>query len=361
MSAIERTLSNLGISNLATEIYLKSLGLGALTVAEVAMITKKNYDEVSAALEELKRHDLVKEIKSVPPRYEMLPPYKLFVNQFSSFGDMLKEFNDKIKVSITQSLQEINKRTEEFETSVKGELTKTIEGLSGEIEKLFQELMKKVIEMASQALSSKTDEILKNITQTIAMNVQTLRESFEKFMTEAVEKQVSQVINSFNEGKMVLEELYNETIKHQGVELEPLWVIRGLNGLQAHIKDMLSRAKALVLIVTPKPELIPLEDILKLDNRVRVQVVSQFDTTNAEHVDIIRKLLGRDRTFVRNNKKIIVYGAIVDEKEAVFSTIPEELKEENIMGVATTSHEWVMASHDFLAYTWTTSEDIKQI
>lgn len=360
MSIMKETLSRLGLSNEAQRIYSESLGLGALTIAEITMLTDMEYETVSRSIEELKKFELVKEITGVPPRYEMLPPYKLFVNQFTQFGSLLTEFSGKIRVSVVESIKDMERETQKFESQVKGELSRTIENVTKEIEEKLTEIIESLKTTTRQTLQNQTDTLVDNVTNVIKSNTETLRRVFERALSEIVEREIENMVNQFNDGKSVLEELYQETVKHEAPALEPLWVIRGLNGILAHIKDMMSRANAFVLIVTPNPDYIPIDNIMELPNLVRVQVASKFDLGKNEHREIVRKLLNRDRTFVRNYQRGIVLGAIVDDKEAIFTTTPEVIETpERIMGVATTSYEWVMASHDFLTYAWTTSEDVK--
>ncbi|MGQ4891653.1 MAG: helix-turn-helix domain-containing protein [Candidatus Njordarchaeia archaeon] len=360
MSVMKETLSKLGLSEESQKIYSESLGLGALTIAEITMITGIDYETVSRSIEELKKFELVKEIRGAPPRYEMLPPYKLFVSQFTQFGNLLTEFSGKIRVSVVESIKDMERETQKFEEQVKGELSKTIETVTREIEEKLTEIIESLKTTTKQTLQNQTDALVNNVTNVIKSNTETLRKVFERALSEIVEKEIENMVNRFNDGKSVLEELYQETIKHEAPALEPLWVIRGLNGILAHIKDMMSRANAFVLIITPNPDYIPIDKIMGLPKLVRVQVASKFDLGNSEHAEIVKKLLSRERTFVRNYQKGIVLGAIVDDKEAIFTTTPEVIDSpERIMGVATTSYEWVMASHDFLTYAWTTSEDVK--
>jgi len=357
-STLRKTLSNLGISENAQKIYLSTLGLGALTLSEIAMLTKLDYDIVKSSIDELSKLDLVKELKAVPPRYEMLPPYKLFVTQLDVFGEILHRFNVNMKSAITTALDTVNQRAGELDQSIRSGLASTLEVLSKQLEEMFREIMVKVIEMASDALQKQANNIMKSVLDVVNQNITSLRNEFEKILSENIEKEVDKIINSFKESKQMMEELYKETVKTEAPALEPLWVVRGLTGISAHIEDMLSRAKSIVLIVTPDPKLIPVEKVLQLEKLVRVQIVSQFNTSNDEHLAIINKLKSRERTFIRTNKRVIVLGSIVDDKEAIFASVPDEMDEERIMGIATTSHEWVMASHDLLAYTWTTSEDV---
>jgi len=284
--------------------------------------------------------------------------------------EMAQNFSNRLEQTV-QSFDELTNKIEEETLSSLlrlGEETKTSLNemrtrLSQEAEKSSRELMTALEDLKKSSINEireSSERIVGDIVGRIEQSTSRLRTVFESILSESMLKEIREMLNVFSEGQRAMQELYEETVRREAPFLAKVWVVKGLNGILAHIQDMISRAKSIVLIVTPSIEYVPVDQILKLGGFVRVQIAAGIELSRAIHVNVLEKLKSRDRTLIRHYKRGILLGAIVDDKEAIFATLPETVSNpEEIMGVATTSHEWVMAAHDFLSYAWTTAEDVR--
>ncbi len=152
-SSLDFMLSKLGLSQKARKLYEIMLGKGPMSVAEISMVSGLSYEEITESLNELKKVEIVREIPSVPPRYEAIPPYKIFLEQYSVLAESLSSFSESIKKVTEESLIDIEKKAGEFRDSVKKELQDGINRLTKSLDESLTKFMEESNSMVKDVYS----------------------------------------------------------------------------------------------------------------------------------------------------------------------------------------------------------------
>ena len=177
LSSINKVLEKLGLSDTARRLYIECLGRGPLTLAEISMIARMGYDTVTHAVRELQIQGLMKEIPEVPPRYEAVPPYKLFVNQFVEYTNRFSQFEASVKELISTSIAELSSSFNEFQQSI----SETLKGIVNEISTDLEKSVSSIFSMVQEAMNE-TTRVVEDLSERIvsSFNAQ-LRSSAEVF------------------------------------------------------------------------------------------------------------------------------------------------------------------------------------
>ena len=150
--------------------------------------------------------------------------------------------------------------------------------------------------------------------------------------------------------------MYEETLEKVIPVEKKIWIVRGVSGVHAHIKDMLTRTSNYVILVVPTLDRVPVDRIAALKGMVRVQIAADFRPSSSSHVRILNQLKARRGVLVRKYTGGNLMGIVVDGREALLAVIPKEHKE--VLGVATVDEDWILVIQGFLNYIWTVSEHL---
>jgi len=318
---IKKELLKIGLSEDAVTLYMMILGRGPLTLGEISMISNLPFQTIEKELKNLIQHELIRELPVTPPRYEALPPLKLFAKGFEHVLTLFKELDQTLKDALEKNISKID------------ETTRTT--LERHFELLKKELFKSIDSIVVDLKTKVTDVISSSIMK-----------EFEEMKGE---------IDRIN---MTINAIYDALISAEKEAPKEVWIIKGLKSIFAHIRDSISRAKLWIRIVVPEISQLPMEEIEKLPDNVRLQIVARYDPNNNKHREIISKLSSRKFVQIRSKERCDMISLIIDEKEVLFAPYNEK-NPESIYGIVAVQEDMVFALRDFFTYAWTTARFIE--
>ncbi len=183
MSSISIILKNIGLSDTAIKVYLNCLGLGPISKSEIASVVQIAAEEVDKAIEELKKHNLVVELKTVPVRYQMIAPYALFVTQLENFGKSFDAFMENIRKTVEVSTKETANAIAEFQSKISEATEVSLKGMRESITSLAKDFTKSTVD----AIEETSKNILESLTEATATSMESIR-SVAKSISEGMQK-----------------------------------------------------------------------------------------------------------------------------------------------------------------------------
>ncbi|RLE47473.1 MAG: hypothetical protein DRJ18_03180, partial [Candidatus Methanomethylicota archaeon] len=266
----------------------------------------------------------------------------------NKFMEGIKEISETTISSISQQIEEINRVLENLRKNVEESLKKTIEDTNRSISELRENIV--------NSLRMSTEEAISTISKRVEEESTKLGDRIRSMFSEAILKETKKVLVGFEETLDVMLKLYEETVKKAMPEKRTVWLVRGISGVEAHIKDMITRAKTFVILVLPSLDQVPLERIAGLRGLVRVQIVARILPSSSSHIKILNQLRARRGVHVRSYEEGNIIGCVIDGKEAVFAVIPPRGE---VYGIATSDENWVNTLQGFLTYIWTTAREVR--
>ncbi|MFQ5979018.1 MAG: helix-turn-helix domain-containing protein [Candidatus Heimdallarchaeota archaeon] len=205
-------------------------------------------------------------------------------------------------------------------------LVKTLGHVSNQASSVLQEAMSKFSERIEQTKQTFVSEF----DQRMAM-VEEVASALGEYSARFTEN-TRNVTKTISEHELLLQSLLDEVGKAESavsIETAPIF---GKESVIAFIHEMVVRTTSMITLLFPDPADVPLEALSNLKGYHRVVVVSDFDLKKHNH--ILRRLLARDATRVRNTS----FSRVAAAGQDLVSYIAAERDNEEIC-VATVSAE----------------------
>ena len=138
---IRKELLKIGLSEDAVTLYMTILGKGPLTLGEISMIANLPFQTIEKELKNLIQHELMRELPVTPPRYEALPPLKLFARSFEHVLTLFRELDQMLKDALEKNISKIDETTrttlERHFDLLKKELFKSIDSIVVDLKYIY--------------------------------------------------------------------------------------------------------------------------------------------------------------------------------------------------------------------------------
>ncbi|MCR8487313.1 MAG: hypothetical protein NDP22_02735 [Crenarchaeota archaeon] len=248
---------------------------------------------------------------------------------------------------MSQQVENIGKALEELRTSYEISLKNMTENTNRNISEL------------NETVISSTKASIAGVVSTISRNIEEesrkISDRINKAFSEAIFKETRKALVGFEESLTTMLKLYEETVRRLVPEKRTLWLVRGISGVTAHIKEMIRRANSFVILVLPSLDQVPMDRIAELKGLVRVQIAARVNLSSSSHMRILNILKARRGVHVRNYGEANIIGCTIDGKEAIFAVVSPS---GDIYGIGTSDEGWVNMIQGFLTYVWTTATEV---
>ncbi len=356
------TLKDLGLNETEIEIYLNLLGRGPLTLGEATIALKTDYETLQKAIEIFIEKSIVVVIDSSPERYEAVPPYEVFLKRFESFADEFETIKTEISTTLKEGVDRLGKSfaeigskiPEAMEVDVSG-MGQIAEDLAKMLEEMLDEQVKAFQHRMTDTLRDKVANLKSAFDKTGKKELMKTQKDFAQLITKVSER-MTELGEEIEEAKDGLNVLWRETKKGDVYLPKNLWFVPSREGIQAFSKDMLSRARMNVMIITPMIHDVDVDLIKKLPSRVNVRIATYIDKGDASTNQILREL-GNGNITVRNYDTKDFWGIMVDGTETLLAAIPLN-PEQKVNGIACIAEEYNQVFRRFLAEIWLAADRI---
>lgn len=262
-----------------------------------------------------------------------------------------------IKEDLLEELRELIGRTganisTELE-NIEGKVIKSKDKAVGEVAKV-QTTVTKNIEPLTEELTSNLESISEKLESQVRESKSEIKEGVRTKIERGTKEAISPIAPSIDKTREMIEK-----IKEQELKGKKIWLMKGLDRIQAYLKDALSRAQRMVLIVTPDPTYLPLEQISDLKRTVSLRIAMGYDQFQYEHRKVKGVLSKLKRVQIRRDEKKLVFGVIVDDEEGFFAPVTEKEEMGELLAMTTNAREWILAFHDILQYSWSLAKRIR--
>ncbi len=202
---ILRVLKGLNLDENAIGLYQKLLYQGPKTVSEISMITNMNYDEIIYALEQLENVNLVDKIPGVPERYEILPPYYIFIKIFTDLSDEILNFSSLISKNIEENINQVTGNINAVRSRIMGFLEDIKGRISGEVNRVVEKVLSEV-EGEFEGIIGIIEE---SVEESMSMLDMEMNRVYGLLMT-STERTISGILQDANEMNKTIENIQNE-------------------------------------------------------------------------------------------------------------------------------------------------------
>jgi hypothetical protein len=248
--------------------------------------------------------------------------------------------------SITDMTSKIEMTHEELRTSlsVAGDdiksksgnlLTKHLNLSSAELDEISSKLKHDISESYQ-----KLDNQLDSLKGTLSGTMEKLEESPMVGFTEAtLEETFASPSGDEVDTRDIAERLSKvwETVKAADFPgAKKTWNIVTRDAVNAHIKDMLTRAKSKVTLIVPEPSDIPISILTELKSSVGVELVV---TESGALVQSVKSLIGRGNIRVRSRSEKDVFACVRDSEEVLMA--PAASVDTDVIGVVSEDNGFV--------------------
>ena len=181
------------------------------------------------------------------------------------------------------------------------------------------------------------------------------QEDFQDLITKVGER-MQELETEIDQARTGLNDLWSATKKGEGYKPKNIWFVPGENGIKAFFKDMVSRAKMNVTMITPKLNDIDVKILKALPPRVNIRIATFVDKGMPQSNTFLRELDEGNIT-IRNYNAQDFWGIMVDGTETLLAAVPLEGTEE-IKGIACIAEEYNQVFRRFLSEIWLASDRI---
>ncbi|MHA1143481.1 MAG: hypothetical protein ACTSRW_02015 [Candidatus Helarchaeota archaeon] len=278
-----------------------------------------------------------KKMSNIMPQF--LEEYDIFARNvqkliFTAADDLF----DKLE-AISKSGIEI--LTAEFSTFLKDAKQDSVE-LSSEIKTQLLnhfDSLKNMVQLFEQELEMKSGRLLSNYSKTIDDLQYMIDSGLGKLRSTTslgVDEVIRKIQDDFREVdvevkdvKNILQETWNEVEKMSDTGMDKTWTITSANRVNAHIIEMIKRARSSITIIIPDLASFPDEVFQDIPEHVRVHIFSDFDLSKINI--LVNKLLTfpNIRIWQLTNYKLY-YGALRDSEEMLIA--PAALEPDEVVG-----------------------------
>ncbi|MHA1713591.1 MAG: helix-turn-helix domain-containing protein [Candidatus Ranarchaeia archaeon] len=361
-SVTATTLKDLGLNDDQIDIYLNLLGRGPLTLGEAVLALKKDYDTIQAAVELFVEKGIVVRIDSVPERFEAVPPYEVFLKRFESFAKEFETIKSEISGTLEEGVQRLGKSFAEIGSRIPEAMRVDVSGLgkiADDLAKMLEEMLDEQVKAFQQRIVDTLEERLADLKTAFDKTGQEELMKTQKDFSQLIQKvgaRMAELGQEIEEAKAGLNVLWRETKKGEVYRPKNLWFVPGREGIQAFFKDMVSRAKMNVMIVTPTIQDVDVDLVRNLPTRVNVRIATYVDRGDSKANQILREL-GDGNVTVRNYDTKDFWGIMVDGSETLLAAIPVDSNRE-VNGIACIAEEYNQVFRRFLADIWLAADRI---
>jgi len=367
VDSLKHLLKYAQVSDSAMLVYSALIGLKPRPLGDIVNLTGLDHDTAERAVKELVVAKLAREIPGRPTLYEALPPYSLIKLQIEELINSVKNFEKDLSKSIENSIsilseslsafsEEITKSFEKAVISVATALERILtETLLENITKVLREILNKILEQSRETTEKQLailrdtvisdfrdsmDKSIRDLSTQIESATQSLVKQIREQLQQKTKQQLDNILELFELSLKAIDALVVKGFEKETPREFEIQVIKGLDRIKGQAFDIVKRTQSYVIIVAPTYDYIPVDIILKLNPRIRVQIVAE---PFPRHKEILEKLRSRGPTTqLRAIRNIRVFGVVADMKEALVSALPETIAEpHNVLGIATNDEAWV--------------------
>jgi hypothetical protein len=107
-----QVLSNIDLSDDEIELYFRTTGRGAISLGEMALLSKKTKEECKKIADRFVEKGLFKEIIGAKPHYTALPPYAALVGQLQDFHKYIGDIRTNAPAQLFESFTKLESQAE---------------------------------------------------------------------------------------------------------------------------------------------------------------------------------------------------------------------------------------------------------
>ncbi len=232
----------------------------------------------------------------------------------------IRDRNEEVKNAIASSASDLQSRTKNL-------LTTNLESSKAELEGLTSKL-KQDIARSYQELEGQQDALRETLSSSIAkleespmlgLTDETLEQAFAPSSKDQVDtRQIAERLSS----------VWDRVRATDFPGAKKTWNVVTRNAVNAHIMDMLERAKSKVTLIVPEASDVPTETLMSLKTTTGVELVV---TESGLLGKAVKPLIGRGNIRVRSRSEKDVFACVRDSEEVIMA--PAATNDADVIGV----------------------------